>query len=308
MPALWQRLPVVVRAVLIGAAVATVGTVPWALLASANLKFYSSVPWAILPAALHLWLFWRYFRGDGWPRSTADARWSRLRANPLPGDVWGAAFIAGLLGLWAVMLLQRVLSRLVELPQQSFPDVSQIPVPTVAALLMMSAAVAGVVEETAFRGYMQGPIERRHGPVAAILVTGTLFGFAHFSHPEVTLILLPFYIAVAAVYGGLAYLTNSILPSLEFHAGGNVFVGIGLWIGGQSEWQGAGAREPLIWQTGTDASFWTSLAAFVAVGAAACWAYAGLAAASSSAGLRAGSGVRRGAPAASTLEAPQQST
>jgi membrane protease YdiL (CAAX protease family) len=35
---------------------------------------------------------------------------------------------------------------------------------------------------------MQGPIERRHGPVVAILVTGSLFGLLIFTHPEVTLI------------------------------------------------------------------------------------------------------------------------
>ena len=65
----------------------------------------------------------------------------------------------------------------------------------------MASIVAGVVEEASFRGYMQGPIERRHGPVVAILVTGSVFGFAHFTHPEVTLILMPYYLAVAAIYG-----------------------------------------------------------------------------------------------------------
>ena len=33
---------------------------------------------------------------------------------------------------------------------------------------------------------------------------------------------MPYYLAVAAVYGALAYFTNSILPSLVLHAGGNV--------------------------------------------------------------------------------------
>lgn len=191
MIALWRRLPVIVRAVLAGFVLATAGTLPWALLVSANTKHWSAVPWAVPPTALYLWLFWRYVRGAGWPRSTAEARRTLCRANPLPHDVWGMALFAGALGLVAVLLLQGVMSRLVTLPQQQDLDVSRYPVGTVLLWVLMSAAVAGVVEEASFRGYLQGPIERRHGPVIAILVTGSLFGFAHFTHPEVTLVLLP---------------------------------------------------------------------------------------------------------------------
>ncbi len=141
----------------------------------------------------------------------------------------------------------------------------------------MSSVVAGVAEEASFRGYMQGPIERRHGPVIAILVTGGLFGFAHFTHPEVTLILMPFYLAVAAVYGALAYLTNSILPGMVLHAGGNVLGALDLFARGRSEWQASSTPKPLIWDSGADASFWVSLVAALIVGAAAVWAYAALA-------------------------------
>ena len=63
----------------------------------------------------------------------------------------------------------------------------------------MGSLVAGIAEESGFRGYMQGPIEPRHGPVIAFLVTGGLFGFAHFSHPEVTLALMPYFLAVATL-------------------------------------------------------------------------------------------------------------
>ena len=84
---------------------------------------------------------------------------------------------------------QGVMSRLVALPQQQDLDVSQYPAVTVLMWVVMSAVVVGVVEETSFRGYLQRPIERQHGPVIAILVTGSLFGFAHFAHPEVGLVL-----------------------------------------------------------------------------------------------------------------------
>lgn len=146
---------------------------------------------------------------------------------------------------------------------------------TLLLILLMSAVVAGVVEEASFRGYMQGPIERRHGPVVAILVTGTLFGFLHFTHPEVTLVLMPYFLAVAAVYGTLTYLTNSILPALFLHAGGNFLSGLGILAGGRDLETPTSA--PLIWETGADASFWISFAALLVSAAAVVWAYSMLA-------------------------------
>ena len=84
----------------------------------------------------------------------------------------------------------------------------------------------------------------------AILITGSLFGFAHFAHPEVGVVLLPFYIAVAAVYGALAYFTDSTLPGMVLHAGGNMFSAFDLFTRGRSEWQLSAEAQPLIWETG----------------------------------------------------------
>jgi membrane protease YdiL (CAAX protease family) len=277
MLSLWRRFPVVVRAVLTGSVLGAVGTTPWAVLVSANSKYWSAVPWAVPPTALYLWLFWRYVQGAGWPRSTAEARRTNCRANRLSEEVWGAALFAGGLALVALVLFLGVMNRLVRLPSQPTDDLTHIPFVTLVPWLLMSAVVAGIAEESSFRGYMQGPIERRHGPVVAILVTGSLFGFAHFTHPEVTLILMPYYLAVAAIYGALAYLTNSILPSVVLHAGGNVLSAIGLFAGGRAEWQASSSPAPLIWETGADASFWISCVAALIVGAAAVWAYAALA-------------------------------
>jgi hypothetical protein len=146
-----------VRALLTGFALAAIGTIPWSVLVSVNVRHWSSVPWAIAPAALYLWLFWRFARGTGWPRSTADVRRTLCRANSLSAEVWGIALIAGVLGLATVLLLQRVLTRLVTLPTQQDLDPSRFPFTTVLFWVLMGSIVAGVVEETSFRGYMQVP-------------------------------------------------------------------------------------------------------------------------------------------------------
>ena len=242
---LWRRIPIAVRAVLIRGVAAALGTFTWAFLVSLNSKYWSAVPWAVPPTALYLWHYWRYLRGEGWPRSTAEARGSACRWNRVPAEVWGPALLAGLVGLVSVLLLQGVLGRLVALPDQQDPDATKYSLVTMTLWVLMSAVVAGVTEEVGFRGYMQRPIEQRHGPVVAVLVTGVLFGLAHFTHPEVTLALLPFYLAVAAVYGTLAHLTDSILPSVVLHAGGNVFSALDLFTRGRSEWQVSPTPRPL---------------------------------------------------------------
>jgi len=277
MPSLWHRLPVIIKAITSGILPAVVGTVTWVLLVEANLNLFPDVPWSLIPAAIFLWILWRYLRGEWWPKSTSEIRKKNLRANPLSGEVWASAIFAGILGLTALLLFMRVMNRMVRLPQQHLTAADNIPKVTLFFLLLMGSAVAGVVEEAAFRGYMQGPIEKRHGPVIAILITGILFGFAHFSHPETTILLMPFYTGVAVIYGMMAYLTNSILPGMLLHAVGDVFGGLDLVTRGQSEWQTAAKPETLIWETGADESFWISCAIFILAFGAAFWAYDSLA-------------------------------
>jgi membrane protease YdiL (CAAX protease family) len=273
---MWSSLPVAVRAVIAGFVAATFGGLPWAILISANTKHWPAVPWAVLPAAAYLWLYWKYVRGWGWPASNSESRRTMCRANRVPREVWPTAIVAGIIGLTAVVLLQSITSRLVTLPQQRDLDPSQFPAVTVIIWVIMSAIVAGVAEETSFRGYMQEPIERRHGPIAAILITGTVFGFAHFGHPEVGLILLPYYILVAAVYGLLAYLTKSIYPSLVLHAAGNMLGALDLVTRGRSEWGASAKPAPLVGETGPDATFWMLIAGFLIALSASVAAFAAL--------------------------------
>ena len=110
----------------------------------------------------------------------------------------------------------------------------------------------------------------------AILVTGLLFGASHYTHPEVGLALLPYYVAVSAVYGLLASATNSTYPSMVLHAGGNLFSAFGLFVQGRSEWAPAAVPAPTIWETGPDAPFLTSVGACIIVGAVTGWAFRAL--------------------------------
>jgi hypothetical protein len=81
------------------------------------------------------------------------------------------------------------------------------------------------------------------------ILRGVSLRLVHFSHhPASLLAMFPFYVAVSAVYGGLAYATNSILPGLVLHAGGDVFSLTRLWMTGLPEWRISAATPSLIWE------------------------------------------------------------
>jgi membrane protease YdiL (CAAX protease family) len=267
-------LGIIVQAVLIGMLVVLAGTIPRNLIFAANVRYYASVPWAVPLTAVYLWLFWRYLNGAGRPASTAGERRTSLRANAVPANVWAWALLAGGLGIVVLVLALRVANRLVVLPQQQLPALAQVPELTILSLLLAAAPVAGVIEEAAFRGYMQGPIERHYGLPVAILITGTMFAAAHL---DFTPILWPYYVAVAAIYSTVTRLTNSILPAVVLHTSGNVYSNVDLWLHGQAEWQASSGPATLIWKTGADGGFWLSICALLIIAAVMVWAFAQLA-------------------------------
>jgi membrane protease YdiL (CAAX protease family) len=262
------------QAVGIGMVVMLVGTIPRNIIFAANLRYVASVPWAVPVTAVYLWCFGRYLRGEGPPHSTQKIRHSSLRANHVSGSVWTWAILAGGLGIVALVLGLRVVNRIVTLPRQELPVLSNVPALTVWSLLLMAAPVAGLIEEAAFRGYMQGPIERRYGLVVAILITGTMFAVAHL---DFTLMLWPYYVAVAALYGTVTHLTNSIWPAIVLHTGGNIYSNVDLLLHGQAEWQASSGAAELVWATGVDAAFVSLAVALLVVAAGVAWAFVKLA-------------------------------
>lgn len=272
-------LVTVIRAVVIGVGVALIGIVPWTYLIKWNTVLLPQLPWGVAAMAVLLWCYWRFLNGHWGFAQTADARYTLLRATPLSGDVWGAALMAGMLGMIALMPWMSVLGRLVELPADELGvPPTTMPPATIFTFLLMSSLVAGVIEEAAYRGYMQGALERRFGPVAAILITGLVFALGHYSHhPDGMLVMLPYYLAVSALWGTLAYVTQSILPGLALHAFGDVWVLTRQWISGAPGWQAAPQTPSLIWETGIDAAFIASCITFAIFATASVLAFFALA-------------------------------
>jgi membrane protease YdiL (CAAX protease family) len=274
--AIWQRIPVAVRAILTGLLVLFFGAFGWSVLLFGSRKLTTSIPWAATPiflvvGCLFLWGFWRYLAGAGWPRSSAEGRRQNLRGRGLPGSVWAWALSAGVLAVISYVALVLVWGRLIRLQPWTVPDLSRYSFLTVLCILLAAAVEAGVVEEASFRGYMQAPIERRYGPKVAIVIVSLVFGFVHLANGYHELTWLLPYAIFGSILGTLAYLTNSILPGVVLHTAGDAVRFLFVWR------HGPNPHELLIWQSGLDLSFCVRLAIAVTFGLAAIWAYRKLA-------------------------------
>jgi membrane protease YdiL (CAAX protease family) len=267
---MWNRVPLLLRALLATAAVTGTATVVWGGLIQSNLRYWPRLPWATVIMAVFLVFYWKFLKGWGWPRSTAAARRAGLRAEPLCSSVWRWSMVAGGLGLAASIVLFILSHRLMRWPQPAHSDLSHIPLTTLLPGLLMSAMVAGISEEAGFRGYMQGPLERQYGPAMGIAITSIVFGLAHLSHGAFLPAIL-FDIGWGALYGLLTYRTGSILPAIVLHSSGDALEFVAAWKFPPS------APAPLVWATGADPLLWFDCILAVLLGGVSVWAFRRLA-------------------------------
>lgn len=277
---LWRRLPVVARAVLVGLACSLAGTLPFSLLAGANLYFGASVPWSVPLVAGYLWIYWRYLQGRWWPSSTAEFRRESLRGQaPDSARVWGWALLTGVLGLAFSFTLTPALARLTPISFSLPAELLQAPPVTVVALILLISVQAGVVEEASFRGYMQSVIERRHGVVLAVAVPTVVFGLGHLTGGlgEMNAVRMALILLAGVFYGILTHLSGSILPGVIIHALGDA-IGILLIWWRQIHVRGAVERVTGLRTAVDDPWFWILTGLALVSGAAMVWAFGRLAA------------------------------
>ena len=184
------------------------GLLPWTLLAHLNARVRPDLPWAALVtmAYLALVLAWLQRRGSLrlWPPSAPEA-------GPVP--------VAGIVALLGVVYLAWIaISR-----ASPVPDLS---VYTTTAyrwsMFLMGGVTAGVVEEAAFRGYMQPGIER-HDRDNAIWLTSLAFVGAHVTQGLGAMVVLgPGLFVVSMLFGTLARRTGTILPGMAIHVVGDL--------------------------------------------------------------------------------------
>ncbi len=211
-----------VTAVVSGVAVALVGLGSWGgvlIAGNANPAFF---PWVVPSMAAILALGSAYLKWGAWPRAGRDFRREAVRLNPVTLRAFFLALAAG----WSTMLCGfclYVAHRMTSgLGGEGLIALPHAPFSMLWPGLVMAGVVAGVVEEIAFRGFIQGTLERRFGVAPAILVSGLLWAAFHLNHSyfaEEPLLWPAIFLAVATILGTIAYRTDSLLPGIAVHAG-----------------------------------------------------------------------------------------
>lgn len=93
----------------------------------------------------------------------------------------------------------------------------------------LAVALRAVGEEVFFRGFLQGLVAGRWGPVAGIVVQGVAFGIPHLFLLGVSSTLVPLVIGqfvIGLFLGWLRHRTGSIAPGALAHAVVNVLSGL----------------------------------------------------------------------------------
>lgn len=205
-----------------GLLVALAGVVPWILFARLNATVRPDLPWAALATAVYLVALLSWLNGIGPPRATAMLRRDLLNlsptgAKPEPnagGLSTGAivALLAGLYGAWIVVGWMTPIPDLTAYSTSSYRW----------SMFLMGPVTAGVVEEAAFRGYMQRGLERVD-PANALWITSVVFAASHITHGLGAVVLLgPGLFAVSMLYGSLARHVGSIVPGMVIHTLGDM--------------------------------------------------------------------------------------
>ena len=211
----WNRVPLVLKAILTGFVVSTLGVVTWPLLGTTV-----PMPWSFILMVGVLWAYLKYFSGHWGPGRSRSARAANFRSLVLPRRIW-------LLSLFAIVLIVLieqsglvVTFRLMDFPADKFSQeygfIESIPPWAGWLAIIMISAVAGICEEIGFRGYMQVPLEKRYSPLISIAIVSVVFVLVHlhqaWSGPIIVHI---FFISV--LFGSIAYYSGSLIPGIIAH-------------------------------------------------------------------------------------------
>lgn len=253
----WGRLPVLLRAVVGGVVIALVPANVWPLL-----LLRLGTPLAATAEVIFLAVYLWWVSGGGPPLGTRAARSVAFRRGALSPSQWAWGLIGALSFAATIHAAIVLLFRLVPFPTEMFRqgyDFSFIPsFPLRWLAVVVSALSAGICEETGFRGYMQQPIEQRHGAPTAILVSSLLFMLLHLTKAWAIVGMVPIVFGAGVLLGLLAWSSGSLMPGMM----GHVLMDIGLFAYWWTGFAGDFAARPVT-ETGIDQAFFITCAALV---------------------------------------------
>jgi membrane protease YdiL (CAAX protease family) len=187
------------------------------------------VPLAATTETMFLALYLWWASGGGPPLRSRTFRGAAFRRRALTSRQWMWSVVAALAFAATIHAAIVLLFRFVSFPMEAFRhgyDVSFIPsLPLKWIASVVSAASAGICEETGFRGYMQYPIEHRHGAPTGIFVSSVFFMLLHLTKGWAVVGMVPIVFTAGVLLGLLAWSSGSFIPSIM----GHIVMDIGLF-------------------------------------------------------------------------------
>lgn len=211
----WIKVPLIIRVVILGFIISTIGVISWSLIATVI-----PMPWSFIIMVGLLWIYWKYFSGSWWPNSTKIYRKTNFRLTKLPTKV----MVMGLIGALLIVIIEQsgliVTFRIMEFPAEKFSSeyifLKQVPLWAAWLVIIMISGVAGICEEIGYRGYMQVPLEERYGPLVAILIVSIVFVIVHLHQAWSGPILIQIFF-ISVLFGSIAYYSGSLIPGIVAH-------------------------------------------------------------------------------------------
>jgi membrane protease YdiL (CAAX protease family) len=245
----WSALPIVLRAIIAGIFIALVAANVWPIL-----LLRLGVPLAAAAELVFLGFYVWWARGGGPPTRARRTRAAAFRGGSLSPVQWFWGLLGALSFAATVHAAIVLLFRFIPFPTEAFRrgyDFSFIPTLSLKWIaVVVSAMSAGICEETGFRGYMQRPIEGRHGATAAILVSSSFFMLVHLTKEWAMAGMVAIVFGAGVLLGLLAWASGSLVPSMIGHTAMDIGLFAYWWTGIAGNFTARPSRE-----TGLDQPF-----------------------------------------------------
>ena len=205
-----QRLPALLRGVLILLAIIALGIFPPTILDEIGVRLTPELPWVAPVALAWMWLVWRYLDRPGWRRE-------HLGAKRLTSGQWLFALATLATGTGAIHAFRMALLRWIAAADVSLPNLPLLSTSVLLSSFLVTALSSAMFEEAGYRGYFLRVLEERYGWKTAVILSALFFMLAHVSRGHAFLVVLPFAFLFGCLYGMVAWKTGSILPGVFVH-------------------------------------------------------------------------------------------
>ncbi|WP_462249849.1 lysostaphin resistance A-like protein [Ekhidna sp.] len=223
---LWNKFPAWLKATLQGVVLLLPIILFNQILVFNNLTSGHSIPWALPVVIIALFIYWKIVNRFDANKQENDIKID-LKLELSKSTSWYQ--ILGLIFLtYSAIALVYMFFPIEGTPQQQMLLMFREAEPLIAISLLLALALhAGVVEEIAYRGFMQNTLQHKYSRITSYLIIGILFAISHFLPFE---LIVP-YLLVSMAISYVADMRKSIGLNIFSHFLVDAILFIGAYFG-----------------------------------------------------------------------------